>query len=269
MTPNYILLVILAASNLALAYVAAQMRRYKRDLSTLANLRLLDQQQIASLKDQLKEKPSVVRHSWTGKKLTVVGTSIAKNSGFALMVSQALKMELLNLAVSGGTISNAGANGARKVRKAAKRIPPDSDLVIVEAGINDFGQDAKLGRFRDSRPATFYGALRDLAKIIRNTAPSAEVVFLTPFSAGHDRPNHNSEKVGSDGNRLENFQKAVRDIANSEGMKFIDVGRGAGINIETASFYTDDGLHPNKNGANQIAIYVVSELRRISEKRSQ
>jgi lysophospholipase L1-like esterase len=202
-----------------------------------------------------------------GKKWTALGSSITAQAFYTTPLADLTGMILTNLGVSGGSLGAAsnGHYGSLLIYNQIAIIPVDAEIVTLEAGINDFGAaEVPLGTLNDTTTATFYGALFAAVTAIRARAPSAKVVFITPYSGGPGHASHKILRVNGRGNTLDQFMKAVRDVATLTGYPFIDVGGKSGIGYFTADAYTSDQLHLNAVGGLRHGTFDAEEFRRLS-----
>lgn len=199
----------------------------------------------------------------SGKKVAVIGTSITAQAQYTVPLAAELGLVLTNLGTSGGSIAQNGHYGSLYIYNAISSIPTNSDIVLVEAGTNDFGVStpSTLGALGDTTTATFYGALYAAVVAIRARAPSAKIVFFTQYSADSRVPAYAIGYVNPNGNKIQQFQQAVEDVAGYCGYASIDVGREAGLGYFTGTTFFGDGLHLNATGGAKFASYVAEKLR--------
>lgn len=228
-----------------------------------------------NLDDRIATPPEASAQALAGMKWAALGTSITEGDPAALhslnhyagLLESRSGMVLTNLGKGGASLgqSSNGHSGSLVIYNQIALIPVDTELVTIEAGINDFALAAvPLGAVGDTATATFSGALYAAVETIRVRAPNARIVFKTPFSGGllpsPGTAKHRIGYVNANGNRLEQFQKTVDDVAGYTGFPVIDVGRQAGIGYFTSEGLTVDGLHLNPKGASVYADFVLREL---------
>lgn len=198
---------------------------------------------------------------WSSKKVVAIGDSITAQGFYTSPLASLLGCTLTNLGTSGGSIASGSHYGSLYIYNAVQNIATDSDVVIVECGINDFGTDnSTLGTLGDITTATFYGAIFATVQAIRARATTAKIIFLTPFSGDASHATHRIQRTNAKGHKLEQFQDAVWESALYCGCYCVDVGRKSGIGYFTGSLYMSDGLHLNAAGGNRYAAYVAEEL---------
>ncbi|WP_189644378.1 SGNH/GDSL hydrolase family protein [Mesorhizobium sp. M9A.F.Ca.ET.002.03.1.2] len=203
-----------------------------------------------------------------GKKLVALGSSITAQGQYTSVLAEQTGMVLTNLGV-GGAALGASTTGypSYGIYNAIGGVPADTEIVTLEAGINDFGaQEVTLGALNDTTTATFYGALFAAVTAIRAQAPSAKIIFMTPYSGGPGHATHKILRVNGQGNTLDQFMQAVRDVANLTGWPRIDVGGESGIGYFTSALYMSDELHINAAGGLRHGTFDVEEFRRLSRR---
>lgn len=201
-----------------------------------------------------------------GKKWTALGSSITAQGYYTGPLATKTGMVLTNAGVSGASLaaSNTGYTGLG-IYNAIATIPTDAELVTVEVDINGFGaQECTLGALNNTTTATEYGALFAAVVAIRARAPNAKIVFLTAYSGGPGHATHKILRVNGQGNTLDQFQKAVRDVAKLTGWPCIDVGEESGIGYFTSALYMSDELHLNAVGGDRYASFVAERLRSLA-----
>lgn len=164
------------------------------------------------------------------------------------------------------TVKNYGVGGTRiaKNKEISKEYPQwdrdfilraeemeeGADVVCVFGGTNDFGHgDAPIGKFGDSDPYTFYGALKTLILLLIKKYPTAKIVFFTPLHRA-DIPETQAVKA-PDKQPLQRYVDAIREMAEYYSLPVLDLWATSGMNPivdEIATNYFTDRLHPNNAG---------------------
>lgn len=195
-----------------------------------------------------------------------LGSSVTADSGYTEPLAELLGIKLVNLGVSGGSIgqSSNAHYGSLRIYDEIDHIPAGTDLVTIEAGINDFAFGATpLGRLGDTKTATFYGALLSAVEAIHNAHPHSAIVFLTPYAGSYSGCTPLS--VNCNGNKLSEFQEAIEDVATFTGSPMIDVGRKSNIGWLTSDKYMKDGLHLTRAGGHIYAEFCASRIKKIAK----
>lgn len=147
-------------------------------------------------------------------------------------------------------------------------IDPKSDIIVVLGGVNDYLHgDAPVGTPSDETPATFCGGVNFLMKLLKDTFPSAKIVFFTParcFVYGHmdDRPSSNPIKR-ADALPLAGYAKIIEEsgarfgipVCRTADKLMLDPG-----DIEIRRKYLPDGLHFNDAGHALLAKVIAQYL---------
>lgn len=157
----------------------------------------------------------------------------------------------VNYGISGSTVAS-GANSFCPMSERYVNMA-DGDIISVLGGVNDFGHNIPLGTIADSDTTTFYGALNILAKGLKTKYPNAFIFFMTPYKRAGTMVNIN-------GNTLEQFANAVKEVCVANGLPFLDLYNYGNFESEMNSSQSD-GLHPSQSfyknyTAKQIAEFI-------------
>ena len=210
-----------------------------------------------------------------GKKVVSYGDSISsysqvevidgKQTDYVDILSQNLGFTFTRLGVPGSRLSYVVPSTATK-RKSGAEIVVDNqdansvaDVAIIAYGTNDFGVSVPMGRNSDKpikkeQVSTFKGAINFMVKTLRKHNPDIRIIFLTPI--------YRNDKVQNGiGLQLNDYAKAIMDLAEVNGYRYIDMFN-SGIfnesNFYSGSNYTPDGLHPNTLGHQVYAEYLLN-----------
>lgn len=143
-------------------------------------------------------------------------------------------------------------------QQRADTIPVDSKLLTIMGGINDWAQDIIIGDPSDSASdeagAGFYASYRSMLDKLARRAPVADIYILNiTYRSGETvSPNAN-------GNYLEDFRIAIRDIAQQYGFPVIETN-DVGINDTNWSEYSIDAVHPNSKGYELIGRKIAESI---------
>lgn len=129
---------------------------------------------------------------------------------------------------------------------------PDTDLIIVYGGTNDYGHDKDpFGESKsESHIDTFTGAVNYVMNAVREVYPGVPCVFMTPmkrFCGG---------QKNSTGKTLEDYANYIVTAGQNNNIPVLDLYHDLGIDPdikEDFEKYTIDGLHPNAAGHAVIA----------------
>ena len=205
-----------------------------------------------------------------GKKIAFLGDSITEGHGVADLSDR--YDNRLGRMCGLGRVSNHGIGGTRIAYQRcpsespkwdlyfcgrAMRLEPDSDIIVVFGGTNDYGHgDAPFGEPGDRTPATFRGAVYWLMEALRTLYPDAVKVFLLPARrVGDTLP---SREPGKPAGMpvLAEYNAVIRGTAEGFGYPVLDLYNELGIDPNDGAQrkkYAPDGLHFNGEGHGVIA----------------
>lgn len=144
--------------------------------------------------------------------------------------------EHINLAVSGATVSDTA--GDNNTMEQLKGVPADADLISVMIGVNDFGNDAPLGKLGDRTMDTIYGGLELLVSGLVGRCPDAFIFFMTPF------PFLNYPGPNGLGYVLKDVADAVTEVCSLYDVPVLDMYTLGEYSLENDP--GSDGLHPTE-----------------------
>ncbi|MER9900097.1 SGNH/GDSL hydrolase family protein [Mesorhizobium sp. M0130] len=197
-----------------------------------------------------------------GKKWTALGSSITIGAYYAALLAGQTGMVLTNLGVSGSALGLSTTGYASYGMSAPiATMPTDAEIVTLEPGPNAFGaQETPLGAFGDTTYATHYGSIWKAILDIRTRAPSAKIIVFGVYSGGPGHATHRLGRTNGQGNTMDQFMKAEREVCQALGVRYIDISQ-SGIGYMTSTLYMSDELHPNAAGSLRYATYGAGSLR--------
>ncbi|WP_292672681.1 SGNH/GDSL hydrolase family protein [Mesorhizobium sp.] len=197
-----------------------------------------------------------------GKKWTALGSSITIGAYYATLLAGQTGMVLTNLGVSGSALGlSTTAYPSYGMSAPIATMPIDAEVVTLEPGPNAFGaQETPLGAFGDTTYATHYGSIWKAILDIRTRAPSAKIIVFGTYSGGPGHATHRLGRINGQGNTMDQFMKAEREVCQALGVSYIDISQ-SGIGYMTSTLYMADELHPNAAGSLRYATYVAGSLR--------
>ena len=133
----------------------------------------------------------------------------------------------------------------------------EADYVVVFGGHNDLGNgDAPLGKFGDTTPMTFYGALHDLFAKLKAKYPKAQIIAATPLNLFDEYNEVNTVGAARPGG-MKAYADAVRAVAERFQFPVLDAFNEWEIKSSVSSlkekYISADGIHPNDTGHRYIA----------------
>ena len=201
------------------------------------------------------------------KGLTVnfLGDSITQGAGastnenvFHALVKKNLELkEARNYGIGGTRISRQDdgepAYSEDFIKRAEKM--EDADIVMVFGGTNDFGHGTSpLGKFSDSTPYSFYGALHCLSQYLIRKYTGKPIIFMTPLHRKEEIVGGEGAKEGN--HTLYDYVCAIREVCEFYGLPVLDLYKTSMIQPQIEYIRENlcpDGLHPNDLGHKLIA----------------
>ena len=197
---------------------------------------------------------------WSGKTANFIGDSITRGAytptggsspdqratkRYCEIACEFLGMSCNNYGISGTSISGTSSiNPSLAFVNRYSDMANNADLIVVAGGTNDYGTNVVLGTIADTTDVSFYGALYVLCNGLQTKYLGKRIIFITPIC----RLNETTQN--SDGHTLEDYRKAIEDVAGMFGFAVID-GKSMGVSPVNPTFketYMYDGTHPNPPG---------------------
>lgn len=202
------------------------------------------------------------------KKLGFLGDSITEGCGvtledrYATVLSKMLGVQEVNDGIGGTRIASQTIPTPEPsahfdldfVGRVAK-LEKDLDLLIVFGGTNDYGHgDAIIGNENDTSVYTFYGAVKELIRLLIEKYGKEKLLFILPLPrAGQD-----VSPKPQGGEPLKVYIDILEKKYQENNLRYIDFSKM--FPIEKINDLTVDGLHPNAKGhlllANYLAKYI-------------
>ncbi len=210
-----------------------------------------------------------------GKIINFLGDSITEGVGVE-DVAQNRYDNILKRRLGLKAVYNYGVSGTRIAHQSrpsekprydlcfcgrAYDLHPDADIIIVYGGINDFIHgDAPIGAMGDTTPATFYGGVDFLMRLLTEHYPNAKILFLTPARCAwnnrhYNQPSNRIEKR-DDAKEVRFYGEVIMKTAEKYHISVLDLFEKLPIeptNPEERETYTSDGLHFNDEGHKVLA----------------
>ena len=206
-----------------------------------------------------------------GKRLFVDGDSICYGAGYtggyAKIIGDRNSMNVVNLAVSGGTIASGTYDGGTARHWIAQNLiglPDTFDYYIIEGGFNDAGNNVNpnASDYTDvisTTPSEVYtntiGAMERLCYELSVNHPGKKVGFIFPHKIADNEwtiaPGNSYNYTWGD------YKKLMKKELTKWGIPFIDLSECATLNTifsSLADAYTlevnghGDQVHPNEEG---------------------
>ena len=183
------------------------------------------------------------------------------DSAYPSRVASASSLRANNYGESGRVVA-IGASGAtvpneRSFCNYYTSLPSSCAMITVFGGVNDFLLGVPLGTSSSTDKSTFYGALNVLADGLKSRYSGSRIVFFTPIRiGGHANAN-------SAGHTLKDYRNAIVQVCNNKGIEVLDLYSldSMDADISVSNYMgTWDTTHPNGNGHQAIADYIVSQM---------
>lgn len=170
----------------------------------------------------------------------------------------ALGMTLdVNNSWSGSRVTTTGGEASAGCMTRCQSLGTSPDVIIVWMGINDFNNEVPLGTY-DGKSAvptsttTFREAYGIMLNKILTKYQSSEVWVCTLPQCERNSPSDAFPEVNANGVPLADFNAAIKELAESFGVKVLDHNK-CGLTYQNMPTYNPDNLHPNKNGHSLVA----------------
>lgn len=213
---------------------------------------------------------------WHDKRFACIGDSITAGSGTTKTYWEFLN-ETLNplsikaMGVSGSCVSALSDYGTANSPLINRYTSiPDSDIITIYMGTNDYGHETPLGTIDDKGDVSFYGALNTIIPGILAAHPNSRLIWITPT---HRYGRGTSGILGTAfsydhvpngrGHNLKDYVDAIKEVCERHSVPVIDLFNISGIDpsvSEVRTAYMPDGLHPNAAGHEKISAIIAASL---------
>lgn len=176
--------------------------------------------------------------------------------------------KVYNLGIGGSSI---GRYWADAFVDRYRKIPEDSDIILVMGGTNDqfCASLVEFGNPAERKKRTFWGDLDELMEGLKKDYPNAEVIFMTPL------PNSLQDYLKIQHPYLipqDKFADVIKELADEYGMEVIDLYNSNildGHDKDNVLHFMPDGVHPNAEGYEILGEHVAADLIRILQSRQR
>ena len=226
-----------------------------------------------SLPEQIKEHETEIDYlkdkiiDFRGKKIGLLGDSIAANGGFITKACQMLGATFKNAAIGGWFLGNKESKAIykqiNKISPATTQLDGDEDLIVIFAGTNDFGHSFKIGEpymtdadghrsYNTDASTTCGGLALAIQTLYTKYDGYIPIVICTPLQrslAGASSSGGSWDK-NSINKYMDDYIDAIISVATYYGIPVCDFYHcNMNPNIPAANtLYFADGLHPNAAG---------------------
>lgn len=160
-----------------------------------------------------------------------------------------------NLAQSGISYSATGNTFPEdSISNKCKRVGK-CDVVVLAAGTNDLTTNVKLGKSKDKKDVSLFGAVDYTLKILKKKA-TKKIIVITPL--------HRENETNEYGMTLSDITDAIKLKCRK-----YDVPVICGFDVpfdlrkeEDRNKYGNDGLHPNTEAHKILADYIIEQIKK-------
>ena len=194
------------------------------------------------------EKPTNNVNLFNNLIYTACGDSITANGNpsYCEIVCDSLDLKSYNnCGISGTTMSNCNGHGIPMVKRI-DNVDINSDIITIMFGTNDCSFGCGLGNINSTSENNFYGAYKIVINALKTRCPNAKIMLMTPLQNIDYNSSNEETKVNSCGYHLIDYVNAIKELANCYNLPCLDLYNLSGINIDTLSVYTLDGVHPTQ-----------------------
>ena len=177
-----------------------------------------------------------------GDSITYGAIKGIKGTPYCDTVAETLNLaSITNLGIGGHTLSTPGMYGS--LISQLKKIPADSDIISVMAGVNDWAQGVDLGTINDSDTTTVYGGLDYIARYLKIHYSNSFVFFMTVLPVG-DAKHLQFDDVAKC--TIEEINVAIKEVAQKYNIPVLDTYELADYQSEMNNTALTDGCHPSQ-----------------------
>lgn len=195
---------------------------------------------------------------YDGHKLADGVNGGVKAKGYQTLLNKEFKFKSnTNYCYSGFSLGAKGLNDSNSIilNMSPKWKFITNSIWTLDSATNDFKRGIPLGTIDDyinrNGCMTFYGALSDYVHIVDSLSKgTAIVVFSNAIKRNKD--NYTSYTPNVLGYTLEDYNKALFEIASLNDFYFVDQFNKSGIDDSNLEYLTIDGLHLNNDGFKQV-----------------
>jgi lysophospholipase L1-like esterase len=178
---------------------------------------------------------------------------------FSTLICHTLGWEEINLGIGGTTMTGRDDKGMIVDEESGIGRVPDvlhaaPNRVIILYGANDFAQGKPLGVPEKFQQGTFLWDYDTVVRGLIENLPDARIVPATlAYRADAETPN-------VQGLVLEDYNGAIRQIAQRYGLKLADAWANAGIDARNFAALSADEAHLNDDGHQRLAAFFIECL---------
>jgi lysophospholipase L1-like esterase len=178
---------------------------------------------------------------------------------FTTLICRTLGWEEINLGIGGTTMTGRGEDGLIADEESGIGRVPDilhaaPNVVLISYGANDFARSCLLGELGKFQPGTYVSDYDTALRGLIENLPGTKIVLATcQYRADGETPN----EIGL---ILEDYNNAVRQLAERYGLELADAATGSGINAANFPKLSADEFHLNDDGYQRLAAFLIECL---------
>ena len=178
---------------------------------------------------------------------------------FTTLVCRTLGWEEINLGIGGTTMTGRDDSGLIADEESGIGRVPDilhaaPDILVILYGANDFAQSRPIGELGKFQQGTFISDYDTALRGLIENLPGTRIVLLTcQYRADGEAPN-------ALGFTLEDYNNAIRQLAQRYHLEIADASAGSGIDERNFAALSADAAHLNDDGYQRLAAFVIECL---------
>lgn len=176
---------------------------------------------------------------------------------FSTVASRVLGWEEVNMGIGGTCVVGRDSEGQVLDEDSGLGRVPDvlevqPDLVIILHGSNDFAQAMPLGDPAQFQQGTFFWDYDTMVRGLLFELQAPQIILMTLF----DRTD--AQAPNAQGLMLDDYCQVIRTVGARHGLRVLDTFNDAGLS--PATDYAEDGIHPNDNGHQCLAAFIIQAM---------
>ena len=186
------------------------------------------------------------------------GASSPENR-FTTLLCRALGWDEINLGIGGTTMTGRDDSGLIVDEESGIGRVPDilhaaPDMLIILYGANDFARSCSIGELGKFQQGTFISDYDTVLRGLIENLPGTRIVLMTSqYRADGGTPN-------ARGCVLEDYNQAVRLLAERYRLELADASRSSGIDERNFAELSADAAHLNDEGYQRLAAFMIECL---------
>lgn len=222
-------------------------------------------------------------NTWNNKIVLFMGDSITEpfraTKAYWNYLAEKINIIPVNYGIGGARISG---NGVNAMHKRILTMQKNADMICIFGGTNDFAFNGELGKQFEINSETgektinkdttnFYGAVNFILETLLINYPSTNIVMFTPLHRGVYGNQYTDLQKNALGYYLEDYVNAIRECCEHYSVTCIDLFKISNLSPSVTPqiekyFFTNDQLHPNNYGHEQLANILIEEFDKIPVK---